>query len=253
MQIFDIPYDQLSCSYKNYVIEDDEEYIKINLGYVTIESVDLPLILTVDTSKNGWIASINIPPNYPLTEYRRTYPHDDILFSLTITLRNISKQTVESDIYGWQYNYERASKLFNLHNPQHYMIIHSFYMFPVHYEDILLTDSETQAFKGMGKKILTLVIWLLFHRYGLDVDIQNTLVMLEASGGTLRKIDLPYLSLLLLQRISYKDAVNYIQLRNNEKLIQYYITSYGFIRVDDVRDNSDLLAVNMDVLLSHLR
>jgi hypothetical protein len=102
-----------------------------------------------------------------------------------------------------------------------------------------LLDSEIRMFGGMGKKVLCLALRLLTSYFQEDIVHNNTLMILEASGGGIRTAaDKEEVKRLTKMGISKSRARERVSAQNNHKLVKYYTNVLGFQNIDPIEEDS---------------
>lgn len=206
-----------------------------------IENVEILLQLEIsfeyDKISNEWYVKclVPIPKNYPKTNvYLHLIKKQSELAKISLTI------FFKKSLYPYNHIFKleeiqnlNTDKIFN-----NIILINSFNVniFGLKekldtdvfdYNFILPTESE-KTFKGIGKKILFVLLDIIKQKINLLYD--KTLIILEASGGTIRNEE----DIIKIKKLISQDGMNIfkaecqINLQNNEKLINYYQDGIGF-------------------------
>jgi len=157
------------------------------------------------------------------------------------------------------------------------LILSAFYVNPKS-KNISLTSADNEILSGIGK--LALCIGINYFQQNGYLDIENTLVVLEADGGTtggkanaqrireLTEHGEEYVDNLFEQNFS--QAINregrhldryklerktrlYVQWENNKHLINYYIRTFGFQIVAKGKATGVLMATPLTTFMEHCK
>jgi hypothetical protein len=136
--------------------------------------------------------------------------------------------------------------------------LNSFYVLPKT-KNIRMTYEESIIFNGIGKKSLCSCFPYVLRYFNINID--NTLIFLEASGGSVkttvdedrvnRYSELNRNKILDIYKAKYPESFAYdydilikksnrdliktlVSLENNEKLIKYYENNFGFQRLEHI-------------------
>lgn len=220
------------------LIKHSNKNIECNLGNKTIDGVQLNFKMMMKYDGNNYYVTIPIPENYPDTpvlKYLQNEEKEDI-FYMNLSFRN----TISTGAF------KEASKIFPVSGKKAFFL-HAFYVHPKYDRNLELSESEKKVFNGLGKKCFCLSLAIIRVIFKKKFIPSETLMFLEASGGNIQtKEDYERVQYYIEQGLLEKKAKKAVILDNNDKLINYYIKSFGFVRVNETRMNSDLLVAKVD-------
>lgn len=219
--------------------------MNIPLGIYHIENRFVELNVNIhDETQDGAVKfsiHVPLPSNYPLTKIGMS-PNiqEEGLFYALISF-------IGDDKYGWIEKFALAQEILET-NATYGVVLHAFYNIVKKYH-IQQTFEESLIFRGFGKKILCLALRNILDY--VNIDPQDTLILLEASGGTFDTSNIAYYmslgrdNMLNVFKDSYPDYFNEMysssfqsepditiaeslaMTKSNEALIRYY-KSFGF-------------------------
>ena len=145
------------------------------------------------------------------------------------------------------------------------------------FENIFITPEENLLFAGLGKRFLCLAFPHILDHCG--IELEDTLIRLDASGGAIRNNNdrirvqqyIPLSKNMILQIYQNKYPEDFennydlfekysdlelvealVSLENNEKLIHYYTTAFGFEILDWI-SMATLMATSLEIFLAHCK
>jgi hypothetical protein len=215
----------------------------INLGKFNC-SFDLTLNINIRNNKINM--NIPLPENYPLTNIGTSeIIKSKGLFTAEFLIISPNNRSWYSHLA------DNVNQLFNI-NSNSAVILNRFYN-TAKVENIPTTPEEKLMLSGLGKKFICTGISYIVNYFDLNPD--NTLILLQASGGTVTTdldklrsqeyLTLDRNSILKIYQDKYPEDFNSVSilfdkysnadladalvaLENNERLIQYYIDGFGF-------------------------
>lgn len=238
--------------------------MSVDLGLYMIEGFQFNLYLNLNFDVEGnYFASILLPNNYPSTIMSQ---HPLIkqkgLFQACIT--KISPQ----DRTWWRLFCKQKTG-------SDCLVIKIFNMIPKLF-GLYLTPKEAIILKGLGRKCMFIMLDYLVNR--CSINPHDTMIMLEASGGTvitredITKVNY-YLSLgrnemMLLYRNMYPEsyerlypefiyesdkdiATLIVSIQNNEKLIHYYKNVFGLYPLEYISSQT-IMGAPLSMVLDYL-
>lgn len=216
----------------------------ISMGSYMVNNVCVDLSLMIEIDQMLITIVIPLPCNYPKTEMALSRVRGEGLFTASLS--------VIADNRGWMDHLILARRAYGLAYGAG-LALHGFYIIPRLY-NIVTTNEEDSILSGLGKRAICAVIPYIAEN--LHINHDNTLILLEASGGQVTTledqrrvsnyVDIGRIGILNIYanqyseafRIDFDDLVTYsdqdlatslVELENNEKLITYYIKTYGFL------------------------
>lgn len=223
--------------------------IFINLEQYWVSGTLIELELQIILDQNNVKMKVSLPENYPETEIVKSHwLRKSGLIYADFNLINPSNSS-------WDYYLAReVNKIFNIKS-KNALILKDFRNMSIE-ENLSLQDDEIIINKGLGKKILCIGMPYIIDYFKLDPD--NTLILLDAQGGAVRKKedtdkvlqyftegrdfmfdlhnkkfseDYSVMKQFLLKKQNDYLAERLVSLENNENLINYYNKSLGFTQL----------------------
>jgi hypothetical protein len=237
----------------------------INLGRYIISNVSVDLILRIEFINQSVKLSIPLPKNYPQTVIGKS----NIVKSDGLFYSWINKLNSESP--DWEY-FLLSEELFEM-IVSNAILLKEFYLVPRD-ENIYMTPEEEFMLRGLGKRSLCIAFPYIINY--LDINPNDTFILLQASGGKIRtESDMARIKqyeslgkdfILTTYRNKYPKsfyeeyefmiehkysdfdlARTLVILENNEKLINYYRIAFGFQSITHIS-----METKMTTLLSKL-
>jgi len=241
----------------------------IDLGTYNLFNVPINLVLEIKLYKNfrgSQVAKaiIPLPLNYPLTQTGTSnIVKSKGLFEAEISVitdKNISWYYYPMDLIG--------------NNIKRVVVLNKFYNVPKS-ENLDITPEENLIFVGLGKRFICITFPYIVKFF--NIDSNQTPIILQASGGAIRNdndrfrveryLKLGRLNILQIYQNKYREDFesskilfnNYsdqelaealVSLENNEKLIGYYSTVFGFRKLDYISMETKM-ATSLNTFLSN--
>jgi hypothetical protein len=256
-------------SYEKKICYRKMESHTINLGTYNLFNVNINLVLNIIFKGNQVVrAIIPLPQNYPLTQSGIS----DMVKSRGLFEAEINIITNKS-ISWYYYPMDYCTTIVH-RDVKRALVINKFYNIPK-FENLEITDKENMIFNGLGRRLLCITFPYIVKYF--NIDPKKTPIVLQASGGAIRNqndrdrsleyLKLGRLGILQVYQNKYPEdfesskilfneysdqelAEALVSLENNEKLIGYYNTIFGFQQLDYISMETKM-ATSLNTFLSN--
>lgn len=236
------------------------------MGSFTVNGVKIDLILTIKIVEDKVNMIIPLPENYPNTFLKTSKVLNEGLFTASLSI-------ISSENSDWLEFLLNTRDSFGLVNGSG-LALHSFYIIPRLY-NLETTIEENIMLSGLGKRAICAAFPYIIHKLGLHP--YNTIILLEASGGSISTSDDQarvnrYLfmgrdNIMNLYQFDYPGAFaedyqnlityslmdlahNLVGVENNQNLVNYYSQAYGFIPLSHPSDHT-LMGTVLSQFIGH--